>query len=76
MEKLQLTGTQPSRIKTGIVQYYLPDRGMGYIRDPKTREEYFFLRKHLKTSVKDKDEVRFEVGQNKQGLYAYDIKLV
>lgn len=63
-------------MRRGIIQFYLTDKGFGYIRDLTTREEFFFTKKNLKTPVKDKDEVWFEIGENTQGLYAYNIKLV
>ncbi|HKK74585.1 MAG TPA: cold shock domain-containing protein [Saprospiraceae bacterium] len=62
-------------MRKGIVQYYLEQKGYGYIRDPKTREEFFFKKKHLQTEVYDKARVRFEVGENRHGLYACNIRL-
>lgn len=63
-------------MRKGIVQYYLEQKGYGYIRDPETREEFFFTKKHLKTAVRDKVTVRFEVGENRHGLFAFNIEVV
>lgn len=62
-------------MRKGIVQYYLEQKGYGYILDPQTREEFFFTKKHLKTQVYDKAVVRFELGENRHGLYAYHIEV-
>lgn len=62
-------------MRKGIVQYYIEGKAYGYIRDPKTREEFFFTKKHLKTKVYDKAVVLFEIGENRHGLYAYNIRL-
>jgi cold shock CspA family protein len=61
-------------MRKGIVQYYLEKKGYGYIRDLETREEFFFKKKHLQSDVRDKVMVYFAVGENKQGLYAYNIR--
>lgn len=62
-------------MRRGIVQYYLKHKGYGYIRDPRTREEFFFMRKHLQTEIYDKAPVRFAIGENRYGLFACNIQL-
>ena len=54
----------------GIIQFYLEQKGYGYLRDLESRAEFHFAKKNLKTPVKDKDLVSFEIAENKQGLYA------
>lgn len=62
--------------KLGIIQFYLPNRGYGFVRDPKTRAEYHFTRKGLLEPIKDKDRVCFEVVEKKQGLMAVNIRKI
>lgn len=58
----------------GIVQFFLAEKGYGYIRVPATGEEFFVQRKHLRHSVQRGDRVRFEILENKQGLYAVHVE--
>ncbi len=55
---------------TGIVQFFLEQKGYGYIRVPETREEFYVHRRELKGPVRRGDKVRFVIKENKQGLYA------
>ncbi len=58
----------------GIVQFFLVDKGYGYIRVPETREEFYVHRKQLKGPVQRGDQVRFVVKENKQGAYAAEVE--
>ena len=58
----------------GIVQFFLPDKGYGYIRIPETREEIFVPRKELLHPVRKGDAVQFELRENQFGLYAAQVK--
>ena len=61
-------------MRKGIVQYYLPDKGYGYIRDTENREEFHFTKKNLLEAIQSKDVVYFEVRENKYGLIATNIR--
>ena len=63
-------------MRKGIVQYYLPEKGYGYIRDLESREEFHFTKKDLLEAIQSKDVVHFEVKENKHGLYAVNIRKV
>ncbi len=63
-------------MQTGIIQFYLKDRGFGYIRILETGEEYHFAEKNLMEKIKDKDQVQFELKKTKHGFYAANIKKV
>lgn len=63
-------------MRRGIIQFYLKERGFGYVRVPATGEEYHFLKKHLTEEVEDKEEIEFEVKETKQGLKANNIRRV
>ncbi len=55
----------------GIVLFYLPERGQGYLRLEGTREEFHFRRANLRTGpVKKGDRVRFVLREGRQGYYA------
>lgn len=62
--------------RKGKVQYYLVERGSGFIRDLENREEFHFTKKNLLDEVKSKDLVWFEVKENKQGLHAIKIQKI
>ncbi|CAH0998840.1 hypothetical protein LEM8419_00155 [Neolewinella maritima] len=55
----------------GIIVFYLPDKGYGYVRLADTREEFHFRRQHLRVdSVQRGDRVRFILRQGRQGYFA------
>lgn len=60
----------------GIIQFYLKNRGFGYIRVPETGEEFHFAKKNLLEEIKDKDTVTFELKKTKHGFYADEISKV
>ena len=76
IDKSSSIPSQSQQICQGIVQFYLEDKGYGYIRDLETREEFHFTEKVLLTAVKDKDQVIFSVGENKRGLFAKRVRAV
>ena len=59
---------------TGIVQFFLEQKGYGYIRVPETREEFYLPGRELKEPVRRGDKVRFVIRENKQGLYAAGVE--
>jgi len=61
---------------TGIIVFYLPAKGYGYLRVPDTREEFYFKSSSLSQVVKAGDYVRFTLKQNKQGYFADEIALM
>ena len=60
----------------GIVQFFLEQKGYGYIRVPETREEFYVHRRHLKGPVKTGDQVRFVINEDQQGLYAAEVERI
>ena len=61
---------------TGVVQFFLQDKGYGYIRVPETREEFYVHRRNLLQPVERGMEVKFVLRENKQGAYADEVKPV
>jgi len=58
----------------GIIQFFMERKGFGYVRVPETREEFHFRKKALQSPVKKGDRVSFEIKENKQGLFAVQIR--
>ena len=55
----------------GVVVFYLPERGYGYLRLEGTREEFYFRRANLAgPAVQPGDRVRFLLREGRQGYYA------
>uniref|UniRef100_UPI0024A9DD33 cold-shock protein n=2 Tax=Haliscomenobacteraceae TaxID=1937961 RepID=UPI0024A9DD33 len=61
---------------TGVVQFFLQDKGYGYIRVPETREEFYVHRRNLLQPVERGMAVRFVLRENKQGPYADEVQPV
>ena len=62
-------------MQTGIILFYLPEKGYGYLRLLDTREEFHFREKNLLLhEVKAGDLVRFEMKQGRQGYFADQIQ--
>lgn len=58
-------------MQTGIIVFYLPEKGYGYLRLLDTREDFHFREKNLlSANVKAGDLVSFELGQGRQGYFA------
>jgi cold shock CspA family protein len=58
----------------GIIQFYLEEKGYGYVRIPETREEFHVHRRYLQSEVQKGDEVEFEIKEGKQGQYAVNVR--
>jgi cold shock CspA family protein len=62
-------------MQTGLILFYLPEKGYGYLRLLDTREEFHFREKNLLLpGVKAGDLVDFEMKQGRQGYFADQIK--
>jgi cold shock protein len=60
---------------TGTVKFFNDSKGFGFIKDANSPKEYFVHSSGLKESIKENDEVTFEVEQGKKGLNAVNVKL-
>lgn len=60
----------------GIIQFFMKSKGFGYVRVPETREEFHVRRKNLLTPVQKGDRVRFEIKENKRGMYAAQVRKI
>lgn len=60
---------------TGIIRFYRPEQGYGYLFLPDTNEEFHFRAAHLRDIVRRGDRVTFVLRQGAQGYYADEIRL-
>ena len=59
----------------GTVKFYNDLKGFGFIKDEETSKEYFVHSSGLKDSIREDDEVTFELEMGKKGLNAVNVKL-
>jgi CspA family cold shock protein len=59
----------------GTVKFYNETKGFGFIKDTNSDKEYFVHSSGLKDSIKENDEVTFDLEQGKKGLNAVNVKL-
>ncbi|MEM9928730.1 MAG: hypothetical protein AAF840_02825 [Bacteroidota bacterium] len=58
----------------GIILFYLPAKGYGYLRLQGTREEFYFRKANLLVAeVKKGDLVSFQLRSGRQGFFADQI---
>jgi cold shock protein len=60
----------------GTVKFYNDSKGFGFIKDENSEKEYFVHANGLKESIKDNDNVTFDLEEGKRGLNAVNVKLV
>ena len=58
----------------GVVQFYLPAKGYGYIRIPDTREEFYVHRKDLRAPIRTGQTVIFSIAETRHGLQAIEVR--
>jgi CspA family cold shock protein len=59
----------------GTVKFYNYSRGFGFIKDADSPKEYFVHSTGLKDTIKENDEVTFDLETGKKGLNAVNVKL-
>ena len=62
-------------MNNGTVKFYNVSKGFGFIKDTKSSKEYFVHSSGLKESIRENDEVIFDLEQGKKGLNAVNVKL-
>ncbi|PPK85164.1 cold-shock-like DNA binding protein [Neolewinella xylanilytica] len=61
----------------GVVLFYLPEKGYGYLRLEGTREEFHFRKRNVVGRPPGKgDRVRFSLREGRQGYYADQVTAV
>ena len=67
---------QPHYLRTGVVKFFNPDKGYGFIIDQGTQDSFFVHVNDLVDEIKEKDQVSFEVGKGPKGPIATSVKRI
>jgi len=62
-------------MNNGTVKFFNEAKGFGFIKDANSTKEYFVHSNDLKESIKENDEVTFDLAEGKKGLNAVNVKL-
>ncbi|MEN0006046.1 MAG: hypothetical protein AAF798_17985 [Bacteroidota bacterium] len=63
-------------MNNGIIQFFIPAKGYGYVRVPETREEFHFTSKALVEVVEKGMPVTFDIMEDRHGLHATNIRVI
>ena len=59
----------------GTVKFYNDSKGFGFIKDADSPKEYYVQSSGLTGSIKENDEVTYDLEEGKKGLNAVNVKL-
>ena len=59
----------------GTVKFFNVSKGFGFIKEENTQKDYFVHSSGLKDSIRENDEVTFDLEMGKKGLNAVNVKL-
>lgn len=59
----------------GKVKFFDDTRGFGFIQDTDSDKEYFVHSSGLVDSIRENDEVTFELKEGRKGLNAVNVKI-
>ncbi|MFC2137955.1 cold-shock protein [Bacteroidota bacterium] len=59
----------------GTVKFFNDSKGFGFIKDADSPKEYFVHVNGLKESIRENDEVLYDLEEGKKGLNAVNVKL-
>lgn len=62
-------------MNTGTVKFFNDTKGFGFIKDANSSKEYFVHSSGLKESIRENDEVTFDLAEGKKGLNAVNVRL-
>lgn len=65
-----------SQTLTGVVKFFNPAKGFGFIKHDESNQETFVHISGLKDQVKENDRVEFELEQGKRGMNATNVRLI
>ena len=60
----------------GTVKFYNDSKGFGFIKDSDTSKDYYVHSSGLKESIKENDNVSFDLEQGRKGLNAVNVKII
>jgi CspA family cold shock protein len=59
----------------GIVKFFNDSKGFGFIKDAESNKEYFVHVNGLIDTIRENDEVVFELEEGRKGLNAVNVKI-
>ena len=59
----------------GTVKFFNDSKGFGFIKDSESTKEYYVHADGLKETIRENDEVIFDLEEGKKGLNAVNVKL-
>ena len=62
-------------MNNGTVKFFNETKGFGFIKDADSLKEYLVHPSGLKDSIREDDEVTFDLEEGKKGLNAVNVKL-
>lgn len=60
----------------GIVKFFNDSKGFGFIKDAESNKEFFVHVNGLIDSIRENDEVTFDLEEGRKGLNAINVKIV
>ena len=60
----------------GTVKFFNEAKGFGFIKDADSTKEYFVHSTGLKETIRENDEVTFDLQEGQKGLSAVNVKVV
>jgi CspA family cold shock protein len=64
-----------NKMNKGTVKFYNDAKGFGFIKDTVSSKEYFVHSTGVKESIRENDEVTFDLEEGKKGLNAVNVRL-
>ena len=62
-------------MKNGVVKFFNPNKGFGFIKDESSGQDIFVHSSGLKDDIREADKVTFDVQNGKKGLNAVNVRL-
>jgi cold shock protein len=59
----------------GTVKFFNESKGFGFIKEENTQKDYFVHSSGLKSTIRENDNVTFDLEMGKKGLNAVNVKL-
>jgi cold shock protein len=60
----------------GTVKFFNESKGFGFIKDSDTQTEYFVHSSGLTETIREEDNVTFDLQEGRKGLNAVNVKVV
>lgn len=77
MVKSTKSKTEVPEVKTGVIKFYLPNKGYGFITDDDKVNEYFFHASNTEEKNLQKDQkISYQLETGARGIKAVNIKCV